>query len=179
MRTSSRILFLGQSLPPEFCKKHNLARNLTMTDSLKGRLWHMRFQSCNTSRHVISNGWREFAYDHNLKINDMLVFTMMSTSHFVVEFASSKGSTCALRPLRNGNENPWRINCFRLDCLSSADVRGGKKKRIRRNVPNDQDDEVVAKKRPPSTPRSFVKLLSPKYETHTATSCRLVSSKLI
>jgi hypothetical protein len=175
--------------------------NVTMADSSGRRLWHMRFQSCENSRresYVISNGWREFAYDHNLKINDSLVFTLMSTSHFVVEFGTSKGSTRAMLPRRNGNDYPWRINYSRLRCLAFAGRQGVKKKRnICKNVQDDEDDDFqgVKKKRirknvqgddqeyvnnePANTPRSFTKSISLKCGIHTARGCRLVSLELM
>jgi hypothetical protein len=165
--------------------------NVTMADSSGRRLWHMRFQSCENSRresYVISNGWREFAYDHNLKINDSLVFTLMSTSHFVVEFGTSKGSTRAMLPRRNGNDYPWRINYSRLRCLAFAgrqgvqddeddDFQGVKKKRIRKNVQGD--DQEYVNNEPANTPRSFTKSISLKCGIHTARGCRLVSLELM
>ena len=119
--------FCVQSLPRLFCQRYKVKNNVTMTDATMGRLWHMRFQSCGIRKpsrancfYTISNGWREFAYDHSLKAKDRLVFTLLSTSHFLVEFATSNGLTRAMLPRRDGEDYPWHINGYRLSCLSSA-----------------------------------------------------------
>jgi hypothetical protein len=133
--------------------------HVTMTDSTGLRLWHM---VCNNKkgtecRHKITNGWREFAYDHSLKLNDNLVFTLVSTSHFVVEFA-----TRAMRPTQDGKEYPWsaRRNIWsRINYLENLpSVASG----------SSGSDDL-------STPPSFTKVLKSKYEIHTSIHrCTLV-----
>lgn len=118
-----RIFCHAQFLPAVFCRKHKVERSVTMTDSRGHKLWHMCFQPWGWFRHprmyIISNGWREFSYDHGLKLHDRLVFTLVSSSHFTVEFATSNGSTCAMLPTRNRKNYPWQITYSRLDFLAS------------------------------------------------------------
>ena len=122
----SREFWAVQSVPRAFCERYNVESDLVFTDSAGSRLWPMRIQSCGVWKasrnpvYTISNGWREFAYDHSLKVNDRVVFTLLSTSHFLVEFATSNGSSCAMIPTRDGDNYPWRLNYSRLDCLSNA-----------------------------------------------------------
>lgn len=95
-----------------FCDEHGVLNQVTMTDSVGLKLWHMRCQNKLVTRGVfrISNGWREFAYDHGLKQNDKLVFTLVSPSHFVVEFGTSKpGLSRVMRPTHDGRTYPWRL----------------------------------------------------------------------
>lgn len=118
-----------QALPRAICDKYNVENHVTMTDSTRHKQWQMRLQlwgtSLSSSRvYKISNGWREFSYDHSLKRNDRLVFTLLSTSQFLVEFATSNGYTRAMLPTRDGEDYPWKINVYRLDCLSYANDGG-------------------------------------------------------
>ena len=82
-----------------------MPNHVTMTDSTGYKLWHMSCRNRMTNRGVytISKGWREFAYDHSLKLKDKLVFTPVSPSHFFVEY-----TTGGMRPTRDGKKSPSR-----------------------------------------------------------------------
>lgn len=143
-----------QILPAGFLKNHNVESSVTMTDSTGLKLWHMRFQSWSffsqRRMYIISNGWREFSYDHSLKVNDILVFTLMSSSHFIVEFATSKGSTHAMFPTTDGKHYPWIINYSRLDCLASANynVHSAKDQLQAKKVKHIRQKAQAVKERP-------------------------------
>jgi hypothetical protein len=101
--------------------------------------------------------WMQTQNDHSLKLNDNLVFTLVSTSHFVVEFA-----TRAMRPTQDGKEYPWsaRRNIWsRINYLENLpSVASG----------SSGSDDL-------STPPSFTKVLKSKYEIHTSIHrCTLV-----
>ena len=109
----------GQSIPKRFCDEHNLADHVTMMDSTGHTLWHMHCQSrlrARTREYLIGNGWREFAYDHGLKRNDKLLFTLVSPSHFVVDYATAKGCAREMRPTRDGKRYPWVRHSGRGGC---------------------------------------------------------------
>lgn len=114
---------LLQVFPIQFVEVNyiSLDKHVTMEDSTGHRLWHMRMQECsNGPLRVISNGWREFCYDHSLKEKDALVFTLLSFSHFLVEFCSSESTstTRSMYPTREVDKYPWRSNQYRMKCLS-------------------------------------------------------------
>lgn len=129
-----------QTLPREFCEKNNVEKNVRMTDSAGQRLWPMRMQSCGLKpsrfrrglTYCISNGWREFSYDHSLEVNDRLVFTLLSASHFRVEFATSDGSTRAMLPTKDGTDYPWGVK--RQAFLSVAGHQTRKKRKVQKEV---------------------------------------------
>lgn len=123
--TSGDFTFLAlvQTFPLRFVEVNyiSLDKHVTMADSTGHRLWHMRMQECSKGPlRVISNGWREFCYDHSLKKNDALVFTLLSFSHFVVEFGSSESTrtTRSMYPTREEGKYPWITNGPRIECLS-------------------------------------------------------------
>ena len=70
-----------------------------MTDGTMGcKQWHMNFRpygiqfdSSQEKRvfYIINNGWREFAYEHNLKANDRLLFTLLTMSPFLVQILAT------------------------------------------------------------------------------------------
>ena len=98
-----------QILPKRFCDEQKLARHVTMTDLTGHTLWHMLCNNKNGGAdgqlyYEISNGWREFAFDHSLKLNDKLLFTLVFPSNFVVEFATRR-----MRPTRDGKKYPWKV----------------------------------------------------------------------
>jgi len=161
--TSSQVSCLGQQLPSDFCRTHKVGRQVTMTDSTGLRLWHMRFHSSSKNESLIGSGWREFAYDHGLKLGDRLVITLLSTSHFphIVEFALPKGSTLPIKTY------PWRASFSRLNCLASSEFH--KTSNLCKNV---QDGEERAKSS--LSPRRFFKRLTLSNGSHTARLCRLV-----
>lgn len=118
-----KFLALLQVFPIRFVEVNyiSLDKHVTMADSTGHRLWHMRMQECsNGPLRVISNGWREFCYDHSLKENDALVFTLLSFSHFMVEFCSSESTstTRSMYPTREEDKYPWNTNNYRMECLS-------------------------------------------------------------
>ena len=119
---------------------------VTATDSAGTRLWHMRFQSRSCAVFTISNGWREFSYDHGLKVRDHVVFNRLSASHFRVEFATSARRMLATR---DGDKYPWSINSGRLNCLSSVNsssirIKDGMQIRVKddeQKIQKDMADE--------------------------------------
>jgi len=138
--------FAVQALPCKFCEEHNIQKHVTMTDSTGQRRWHMRFQARRSSNsYTISNGWREFSYDHGLETGDELVFTLLSSSHFLVAFAAfdGLGGTRAMHPIRDGDEYPWKINHSRLACLS-WDTRHSKEREENVSVTASPREENVS-----------------------------------
>jgi len=99
--------------------------------------------------YIISNGWREFSYEHSLKVTDRLVFTLVSSSHFVVEFANLNGSTRAMFPTRDVKNYPWSVKYTRLDCLASANrkvqLQAVKEKQIRKKAQVVKEKQIRKK----------------------------------
>ena len=174
-----------------------------MTDSTGHTLWHMLCRKNvravpGLGLYVISNGWREFAYDHRLKLDDELVFTLVSPSHFVVQFA-----TCVMLPTRDGKHYPWKRSKYivRWQNYSENVQEAAKAASVLRKPSKQKHPEGTSSTRHPRLVRrknseadlkgarlassgspdkskapSFTKLLTSKYAIHTRliNSCCLV-----
>lgn len=83
---------LFQGLPPAFMKhyRERLKQHITLQGE-NGRKWATMLGLHLDSQYCLNLGWKEFAVDHDLEVNDKLAFFLFEDSHFVVKvFNSSK-----------------------------------------------------------------------------------------
>ncbi|MCL7027927.1 hypothetical protein MKW94_013141 [Papaver nudicaule] len=83
----SRRLFI----PPKFAQSiASLDNQVIDLEDTKGQRWEVKLAEVDGSL-AISKGWNRFVIDHSIKLGDVLIFSYVSETHFVVQIYEPSG----------------------------------------------------------------------------------------
>ncbi|MCL7049447.1 hypothetical protein MKW94_002629 [Papaver nudicaule] len=100
----SRRLFI----PPKFAQSiAPLDNQVIDLEDAKGQRWDVKLEEVDGSL-AVSKGWNRFVIDHSIKLGDILIFSYVSETHFVVQIYDS--SSCEKLSFSGKTPNKFNNN---------------------------------------------------------------------